>query len=127
MSDPVLPHASPPRGRRLGPYHKGFPGSGLFILIQLPRGPEVFPVRRKRTARRPSNLGDGPVSLADGCTSVRPLILFDDIRRDAPALVDLLATRLRPSADVRAALTTGGGTAAAATARTGLPRVLHVL
>src|SRR4051794_832608 len=124
MSDPVLPHASPPRRSYLGA-----------VPEKIPRARAVHPhpttARRPDVPRTPQANGPPPTKFGQraGLTclcreSVRALVLLDDSRRDAAALVDLDATRLRPCTDVRAALAARGGTAAAAASHAGPPRVL---
>jgi hypothetical protein len=129
MSDPVLPHASPPGVRR----HSVVPSEDV------PRAKAVHPhpttARARDVPRTPQANGPAPPkagrrAVHRSCIrSVRALVLLDDSRRDAPALVDLDPTRLRPRTDIRTALTTRRCTTATPTAACGPPaglaRVLH--
>jgi hypothetical protein len=51
----------------------------------------------------------GELANSDSCGLVRGFVLRDDVRRNAPALIDLVSALLRPLPDLSAALTAGAG------------------
>jgi len=62
------------------------------------------------------------------CVLVRGFVLRDDVRRNAPALIDLVSALLRPRADLRTALAARAGAGPAAPGRrTCFARVLHIV
>src|SRR5579864_8032092 len=76
-----------------------------------------------RNRRRPEN-SRTPIA----CVLVRGFVLRDDVRGNAPALIDLVSALLRPLPDLSAALTAGASTRPAATGRRAcFACVLHIV